>query len=297
MFTSLFASKKRPFFRGNGKYLEKRTFDLSGCTLEISMPPHDFSFPEEDRGTKFNLFDPERYIYDTEKNERGFPPHYKGVSKPGLFLRKWDSFGSIFRGSPVGKLQCSSVVCDISKMDTSFNCFNKNQMETLLIHALYYSEGPGFGYKERLAPTNWQIKQLNCCEWLYCEAWAKQADWEAFKNPSDDKNFSVWMATPLFDDKYLLVTFSTLGSLPAEPSNKLMFERINQIIPTLKLTLSHEATKQKAEAERLNPKAQYSQHRDPEPWKYYGSWREGNPLNGESSIVYEGECTPPPKLD
>ena len=80
------------------------------------------------------------------------------------------------------------------------------------------------------------------------------------------------------------------------PSNQLMLERIHKIIPSLKLTLSPEAEKQKADAEQQHPNAKYSQHRDPEPWRYYGSWREGDLYAGEEEIVFEGECTPPPEL-
>ena len=296
MFKSLFASKKRPFFRGNGR-LEPRKFDLSGCILEISMPAHDYEFPEEDCGSTFNLFDQSIYRYNTKKNHRGFQPHHKGVSYPGVFLRKWDSFGHILRSSPVGFLQCSLVVCDISKMETSFNCFNKNQMEQLLLHALYYSKGPGFGDNEHKSPVKWQIKCIDGVEWIYCESWSKKPAWKQFDDHGYDKNFSAWMVTPLFKDKYLLMAFTSIGSLPAKPSNKLMLERIHQIIPTVKLTLPPEAAKQKADAEQQALKMAYSQHRDPEPWRYYGSWREGNILKGEKEIVFEGECTPPPKLN
>ena len=297
MFKALFASKKRPFFRGNGR-LEPRKFDLSGCTLEISMPAHDYEFPEEDRGSRFNLFDVDLYNYNKKDNVRGFPPHYTGFSRPGIFLRKWDSFGHILRGSPVGFLQCSSVVCDISKMETTFNCFNKNDMERLLLHTLYYQQGPGFeSDNEKICPVNWKIKSYDNIEWIYFESWSKKPDWKKTDDRGYEKNFSAWMVTPLFKDKYLLVSFTSIGSLPAEPSNKLMLERIHQIIPTLKLTLSSDAAKQKADAEQQQPSMAYSQHRDPEPWRYYGSWREGNTLDGEEEIVFEGECTPPPKLN
>ena len=293
MLTSLFASNKRPFFRGHGRVLEKRVFDLSGCTFEISMPPHDYDFPEESREPTINVFDSEIYDYDTEKNKRGLKPHFKGISDPSIFLRKWDSFGNLFQGSPIGKLQCNATICDTSKMRTGINCFNKKHLENLMRHTLYYNEGPGFGYKEHTAPANWNIKHLHGTEWIYCESWAKQADWEEFKNPSDDTNFSVWMITPLFEDKYLLIVFSTLGSLLAEPSNKLMFERMNQIIPTIKLNLAPEAIKQKESTERNHPHLSYSQHRDPEPWKYYSDWHREP---GYSEPTFEGGFTLPPKI-
>ena len=149
MFKSLFASKKRPFFRGNGR-LEPRKFDLSGCILEISMPAHDYGFPEEDRGSQFNLFDINLYSYNEKDSVRGLPPHYTGFSRPGIFLRKWDSFGHILRGSPVGFLQCSAVVCDISKMETTFNCFNKkflfSNLEPVSSLILIRNDEPSFSF-------------------------------------------------------------------------------------------------------------------------------------------------------
>ena len=294
MLKRLFASRKKPCFRPGGPW-QTRRFDLSGCQLEITLPPHDQEFAEDDHGDSFNLFDPNMFSYETEPNERGFEPRNRGISYPGIFLRKWNTYGPIWEG-PVGFLQCSSVVCDISRMKAKLNCFNKDQMEQLLIHSLYFSKGPGGKSRENTAPVNWQIKNLNGAEWIYCESWERKPDWIAFPDPHVEVRFAVWMVTPLFHDKYLMCTFSSFGTLPAAPSNQLMMERIHNIIPSLKITLSPEAAKQKAEAEQLHPNAQYSPHRDPEPWRYYESWREGDLYAGEDEIVLEGECTPPPEL-
>ena len=294
MLKRLLASRQRPCFRENGPW-ETRRFDLSGDRLEITLPPHDDEFPEEEHGEKFNLFDPDMFRYDTEPNKRGFEPHSKGVSYPGIFVRKWDTYGPLWEGA-IGFLQCSSVVCDISRMSAKLDCFNKTQMEQLIIHGLYFSKGPGFGYNENKSPVNWHIKDIHGTEWIYCESWAQTPEWVESGDPHKATRFTVSMATPLFNDKYLLCTFSSFGTLPAAPSNQLMFERIQKIIPSLKLTLSPEAEKQKTEAEQQHPGAKYSQHRDPEPWRYYGSWRQGDLSAGEEEIVFEGECTPPPEL-
>ena len=294
MLKRLLASRKKPCFRPGGPW-QTRRFDLSGCRLEITLPPHEYEFQEDDHGDRFNLFDPNMFSYEMDRNERGFEPHNRGVSFPAIFLRKWNTYGPIWEG-PVGFLQCGAVVCDTSRMKAKINCFNKEQMEQLFIHSLYFSKGPGGGYHENKAPVNWQIKNLNDIEWIYCESWAQNPEWLEFGNPHKAAHFNVWMATPLFHDKYLMCTFSSTGSLPAAASNQLMMERIHSIIPSLKITLSPEAEKQKAQAEQQYPNAQYSQHRDPEPWRYYGNWREGDLYAGEDEIVLEGECTSPPGL-
>lgn len=297
MLKQLFGSHKRPYFRDLGPW-EKRTFDLSGCQLEITMPPHDFEFPEEERGTSFNVFDSSLYSYETEPAENGAKPSLEGVSSPGVFLRKWDTFGPVWRSQPLGFLQSSMVVCDISRMNTSLNCFNPEHLEKLIIHGLYYSQGPGFGlFTESSTPVNWQIKNCGGLEHVYFESWPKKPAWVKFDDPGDASDFTPCLITPLFEDKYLYFAFSATGSLPAQPSIQLMRERIERIIPSIKLTLSPEAARQKAAVVKQYPDAHYSQHRDPEPWQYYSSFRQGDPFKGEDNVVLEGESSPPPSLD
>ena len=182
-------------------------------------------------------------------------------------------------------------------MDGDLNCFNQEQLERLLLHALYYSKGPGFGVNEHTTPVNWQVKTLHGIEWIYCESWSRKAEWEPAQTAfNDEAQFSACLTTPLFKDKYLFVTFSSTGSLPAGPSNALMLSRINAIIPSLKLRLSSEAEQQKAAARKRNPNAQYSTKREPENWRYYQRVREGDFMADEDPLVFEGPCSPPPKL-
>ena len=101
----------------------------------------------------------------------------------------------------------------------------------------------------------------------------------------------------IFSDKYLSISFYGTGSLPADASKALMFDRIEKIIRSFKLQLSPEALQQKAEAESQFPDLQYSRTREPENWQYFESVREGDPLEGEDTIIFEGEFTPPPRLD
>ncbi|WP_347332543.1 hypothetical protein [Marinimicrobium locisalis] len=296
MFNRLFASRKRPCFKQPRQW-DTLNLDLSGCEFSITLPPQDYEFPEEKYGKQFNLFQANLYRYSEKPDRNGYPPTFKGVSDSGILKRKWQTYGSIWRSRHLGTLQCSAVVCDISRMETNFDCFNPEQLERLLLHSLYYSRGPGFGLNEHTTPVNWQIKTLHDVDWVYYESWSRKADWEPTNTPfNDESRFTAWLATPLFKDKYLLVSFSSIGSLPAEPSNALMFSRINAIIPSLKLKLSPESTQQKASARQRNPGARYSTQRDPENWRYYGSYRQGDFMAGEDSLVFEGECSPPPKL-
>jgi len=75
-----------------------------------------------------------------------------------------------------------------------------------------------------------------------------------------------------------------------------MHQRIQQIIPSIKLSFSPEAQKQRTEAQHRFLDAKYSPTRAPEAWKYYGSYREGDYAKGEKSHIFEGPGSPPPEL-
>jgi hypothetical protein len=296
MFDRLFASYQRPCFKKSAQW-DTLKIDLSGNQFEITLPPQDYDFPEDSRSDRINLYEEQLYNYKTEPDRNGYPPSLKGVSRSGLFRRNWFSYGSIWRADHIGTLQCSSVICDISRMTPDLNCFNPEHLEKLILHELYYTDGPGFGLNEHTSPVNWKVRSIHGTEWVYLESWSRTAKWEPYPDEYEKSNFDVALYTPLFQDKYLMVTFYSIGSLPADASNRLMFQRIEAIIASLKLQLSPSAVQQKTEAEQRNPKAHYSPHREPEPWQYYTSYRDGNILEGEKSLVIEGPCSPPPPLD
>jgi hypothetical protein len=299
MFKRLFASRNRPCFANPSRW-DTLVYDLSGNRLEITLPPQDYDFPEDDNGKRFNLFDQSVYDYDVEPDRNNHTAHQRGISKDAIVRRNWDTYGSFWLGHPLGKLQCAAVICDTSRMPSQLNCFNPEQMERLIIHALYYSKGPGFGdgdgSNEFDTPVNWQIKQLHGVEWVYFESWKRRPEWVTFTHSTYGCHFSSWLVTPLFANKYMLLSFSAIGSLPAEPSNSLMHQRIQQIIPGIKLSFSPEAQKQRTEAQYRFPNAKYSSARTPEAWKYYGSYREGDYAKGEKPHIFEGPCSPPPEL-
>lgn len=296
MFERLFASKNRPCFAEPNRW-DTVNLDLSGNYLEITLPPQDYDFPEDNYGQRFNVFDPNLYSYKTEPDKNGYPPHHKGTSVNGLLRRNWDTYGPIWRTSPIGKLQCAAVVCDTSRMSAKLNCFNPEQMERLIIHALYYSKGPGFGSSNEYdTPVNWQIKKLQGIEWVYFESWPRRPAWQEFSLLNYESDFTAWLATPLFADKYLLVSFSATGSRPGAPSNQLMLKRIHQIVPSLHLKLSPAAQKQQTEARQAFPDTQYSQQRPPEAWQHHDSHRKRDPAKGEELDIFEGSCSPPPEL-
>ncbi len=297
MLARLFASKQRPYFK-NPSHWDTLSLDLSGSRLEITLPPQDYDFPEKPHMPKVNVFDESLYRYKTEPDRNGNPPSHRGVTVPGILKRNWFTYGPIWRASHIGSLQCYAVIADISRMTPKMNCFNPDQLERLIMHDLYYSEGPGFGRNEHTCPVNWQVRSIQGTDWVYLESWSKKPSWKEDSNADryKDAHFSVWLFTPLFENKYLLVTFTALGSMPAEASNRVMFRRIEAIIDSLKLQLSPEALRQKAEAEQAHPEARYSPRREPESWQYYGNFRYGNILEGEPSLVFEGPCSPPPPL-
>lgn len=297
MLKRLFASRNNPCFANPSRW-DTLVYDLSGNRLEITLPPQDYEFAEEDRGRQFNLFDQSLYEYNSEPDRNGHPAHGKGVTVPGILRRNWDTYGSIWRSQHLGTLRSYAVVCDTSRMPEKLNCFNPEQMERLIMHGFYYSSGPGFGNgtNEFDVPVNWQIMQLHGVEWVYCESWKRRPQWLKFTHATYGCDFSACLITPLFADKYLLLSFNATGSFPAEPSNRVMHERIAQIIPHIKLSLSPEAQKQRAETEQLFPNARYSKTRKPEAWKYYESYREGDMSKGEKEHIFEGPCSPPPPL-
>ena len=296
MLKRLFASRNNPCF-DNASRWDTLVYDLSGNRLEITLPPQDYEFPEEDNGKRFNLFDPSFYEYQTEPDRNGYPAHNEGVSKNPLWRRNWYTYGSVLQGQHIGSLQSSAVLCDTSRMSNSLNCFNPEQMERLIMHGLYYSNGPGFSGNEYHAPVSWQIKQLGDVEWVYFESWAYKPEWMIVPSPfTFGSSFTSWIVTPLFSDKYLIISFASTGSLPAEASNLVMKQRIDEIISKIKLLLSPAAKKQQADFQLSNPHTGYSINRQPEKWKWYESFREGDYAKGEKDIVFEGSCSPPPKL-
>lgn len=309
MLKRLFASPNRPCFRDLGPW-DTLVYDLSGNRLEISLPPQDYEFLEEDNGKRFNLFDSGFYQYEDKPDDLGNPPHLKGYGRNPVWRRNWETFGRPWDFQHLGTLQSAAIICDISRMPCALNCFNPEQMEQLIMHGLYYGSGPGFGCEikhkknksifrcsnEYKSPVNWKIINIHGVDWVYYESWQYRPAWEEYPLINYGCSFAAWLTTPLFADKYLLLPFSAIGSLPAEPSNLLMQERIAQIIPTIKLTLSPEALKQHTEALAKFPHSRYSSSRQPEAWQYYASYREGDPAKGEDDIVFEGPCSPPPPL-
>lgn len=296
MLNRLFASKKRPCFNSSPRW-QVLNYDLSGCQFGITLPPQDYEFPEEKWGSQFNLFDSNWYRYDEAADRNGYPPTCKGISDAGILIRKWSTYGPIWRADRIGVLQCSAVVCDKSRMKPDLDCFNPGQFERLLVHGLYYTYGPGFGLDEYSTPVNWHIKTINNVEWIYFESWSRKAEWEAPDTPFNyDSDFTVSICAPLFKDKYLKISFVSTGSVPACSSNELMHSRIRTIISNLRLQLSPESVKQQADTKQRYPNIRYSPSRQPEDWRYYGSYRVGNFIADEESIVFEGRCSPPPKL-
>src|SRR5690554_4408904 len=295
MFKRLFASRNRPCFANPSRW-DTLVYDLSGNRLEITLPPQDYEFPEEDRGNRFNLFDPNLYKYNSEPDRNGHAAHREGISVPGILRRNWYTYGPAWQAQHIGSLQCSAVICDTSRMLHQPNCFNPEQMERLIIHGLYYSRGPGFGNgtNEFDTPVNWQVRKLHGADWVYFESWSRKPEWVEFTHITHGCNFSSCLVTPLFKDKYLLLSFSATGSLPAEPSNRLMSERITQIIPNIKLILSPEARKQREEAQQIFANAHYSVTRKPEAWRHYSKYQDDG--LGEAFIKFSGPCSPPPEL-
>jgi hypothetical protein len=296
MFDRLLASNQRPCFKNPAQW-DTLKIDLSGNQFEITLPPQDYDFHEDSRSDRINVFDKHHYDYETEPDCNGYPPSLKGVSRLALFRRNWFSYGPIWQADHIGTLQCSSIICDTSRMKGELNCFNPEHLEKIILHDLYYSYGPGFSFNEHTTPVNWKILSIKDTNWVYLESWSRKAEWIKDNDQYRDANFSIWLITPLFSDKYLLVSFSATGSLPADASNRLMLQRIEDIVESLKLQLSATAMQQKSEIEQSHPDANYSKHRKPEPWQYYSSYRDGDILEGEESLVIEGPCSPPPPLD
>lgn len=299
MFDRLFASNQRPYFkhRKKSRSWDTLNFDLSGNRFEITLPPHDDESPKEPHRPNVNVFDTSIYAYNSDPDYNGYPASKRGITAPGILKRAWSTYGPPWRFQCLGILSVSITVCDISKMAADLNCFNPEQFERLIMFYLYNNRGPGRGLSEHTCPINWKIHNIEGTEWVYLESWPRRPEWkEEDDNRNREANFTVWLLAPIFADKHLLLTFYSTGSRPPAPSNKLMLERIEAIISGLRLQLSPEALKQKTEAEQRSPGAKYSQHREPEAWKYYTSYRKGDILKGEKELVFEGPCSPPPPL-
>jgi len=209
MFDRLFASKQRPYFKKPFRQ-DTLSSDLSGTRFEITLPPQDYAFPEKPCRPTINLFDKNQYGYETQPDRNGYPPHNQGIMRECVFKRNWFSYGPIWRASHIGSLQCVGVICDTSQMITGLNCFNPEHLEKLILHDLYYSKGPGFGTNENTSPVNWKIRQLQGVDWVYLESRRRVAAWEQNPDGYNEAHFSVSMFTPLFEDKYLILSFVAL---------------------------------------------------------------------------------------
>src|SRR5690606_41852813 len=132
MLKRLFASRNNPCFANPSRW-DTLILDLSGNRLEITLPPQDYEFAEEDRGRQFNLFDQSLYEYDTEPDRIGFPAHFEGGSVPGILRRYWETYGAIWCPQHFGSLLCYAVVCDTSRMLVKLNCFNHEHMKRLIL--------------------------------------------------------------------------------------------------------------------------------------------------------------------
>lgn len=291
MLNRIFASKNNPCFVQDSLW-DTLHFNLSGDQLSISLPPHDWEFPEESGPSTINVFDSKLYDYADKPDRNGFDAHFRGVTKTPILQRHWYSYGSIASGHHLGTISCSGAIIDTSKMETALNCLIPDHLERLVLHLLYYSKGPGFSENEFSAPINWKILSVEeDTQWVYTESWPRAAKWDSEPDPHMASRFFVNVYTPIFKDKALSINFYVTGSLPAEPSNTLMFARINKILSTIKLQFAPQADKQKQEVQDLANTAPFSMQRSPESWKYYESF-----LENEEGTQLIGPCSPPPKL-
>ncbi|MCO1336820.1 hypothetical protein MO867_21055 [Microbulbifer sp. OS29] len=290
MLSRLFASRQRPFIPRRHER-ERIAIDLSGSRLAFSLPPnvcHDsFADPSQEPPQSVNIFDNSNYFDDSgyEDWER------EGVASQTLMKRRWELFGPIWRGRPIGYI---SFVLTLNRHDAlpkDMSCLNPQHFEQVIMRTLYYCGPCRPNHKVQQAPVNWQLRELDGTTAIFFEEHQQHSPESLAECPHHDTHFSNWFFIPLDQRHYVDLHFSYLGYAPVEPCLKAMNSLRDSICDSVKLQLGVDAKTQLSKAQQQWPRAKASAKRDIEPW-VYPEWRRGGEFGGDIIITKPG--SPPP---
>ena len=286
MFKRLFASRKNPYIPGldNPEHIR---LNIGGCRLEMDIPPHYNSDGFEAKKEPTDIPN----IYDADLYDPNGEFLFNGV----LALRRnYEYFGPFWETSYEGFTEFSIAVERANCLPEGMSCLNPAHFEQVILRFLFDKGPDSPGSIKKIAPVNWQVKQIGNQPWILFE----QRVWVKEGLPDRDitiANFRAYAATAIDDRYFLLLDFRNFGYTPSETSIANMNAFKDRIMDSVRWQLSEAAQKRLHEVKAQWPGAEISQHREPEDW-VYPEWRRGDKQNGEPNIVILKRNTPPPEF-
>ncbi len=286
MFKRLFATSKNPYIPGldNPEHI---SLNIGGCRLEMDIPPHydsgGFDAAQEPKDIP-NIYDETLYDPNGDFLFNGLLP----------LRRNWELLGPFWHGQYLGRTEFSITVERVNCLPQGMSCLNPDHFEQVILRFLY-EKGPGIPqFSKKIAPVNWQVKQIGNQPWVLFE----QRVWVKEGVPDRDitvANFRAYAATAIDDRYFLLLDFDNFGYTPSDISIANMNAVKDQIINGIRWQLSEAVQKRLQEVKTQWPNDEISQHREPEDW-VYPEWRDGDVQKGEPHIVILKRNTPPPEF-
>ena len=286
MFKRLFASRKNPYIPGldNPEHI---SLNIGGCRLEMDIPPHYSSdgFEAGKEPTDIpNIYDTSLYDPDGDFLFNGLLP----------LRRSWEYLGPVWRGRFLGLTDFSVSVKRVNCLPKGMSCLNPEHLEQVILRFLFDKGPDSPGSIKKIAPVNWQVKQIGNQPWILFEQRVSVRE----DDPDRDitiANFCSYAATAIDDRYFLLLDFDNFGYTPSDISIANMNALKNRVVDSICWQLSEAAQKRLHEVKAQWPDAKISQHREPEDW-VYPEWRRGDRQKGEPNIVILKRNTPPPEF-
>lgn len=255
------ASKNRPFIPGACCPV-RWDLDLSGTRLRFDCPHHsdpewsresDIGWPEDSRSRSVNIYERSKMVSEGEQGT------YRSLNVLAS--------GIAIKGQPFisGKLGSVRFVLNVDTFNTeamALNIFNPSHFEFAILTNLYFTRGPGNGSRRSKAPIGWHIRRSGGLEFI-CYDVERQKTSDTRKAHLSGETFCH---LPISDQHF--ITFSFFRSCTPYTINcdKAIREVIDRILRSVRLDLSPSSAAKLTEAKHRWPDAQYSSHRNPEPW-------------------------------
>lgn len=254
LFRAVTASSDRPFIPGDDLPL-RWDWNCSGTRLGFRTPYHsDVDWSLDVAPEPINLF--ERSAYTGAAS-----------SVSPLLFKRLLTAGFAVRGVPFvqGKFGSVHAVVNIETFDENLealNFFNPHHLEYAIRKQLYYSCGPGAPAFQCVAPLDWHIRPYGELEFI------------CYDSVRPDIQVSPGIVAPgdtichlaISDQHFLTFSFFRSGTPYTYACDRAVRSVIDRILESFRLTLSASSAAKRTEAKQRWPSAQYSSHRDPEPW-------------------------------
>lgn len=255
LFRAATATRDRPFIPGDD-LPSKWNWKFSDARLEFRTPHHsDVDWSSEVAQEPINLYD--RSVYS-------------GAAPPVslLLFRRLFAAGFAVRGVPFleGKFGSVHAVVNVETFDEhpqTLNLFNPSHFEYTIRKQLYYSCGPGATGFQAIAPLDWHIRSYGELQFICYDSARLDAELSA-----DVVQGDTCCHLAISDRHFLTFNFFRSGMPYTYACDRAARSVIDRILRSVCLELSPSSAAKLAEARERWPDAQYSSHRDPEPWVF-----------------------------